>query len=374
MQPSKFSNIYEVPPNQRYWVIRADSGYYHSNFRVGECIAIAHLDALNIDTSIDEPFQPDTDDLYSHIESVFHAQDKTKAQITSVSNQVKKFLYEMKPGDLVLTPGSDVISIGRVIGLPRLSKTAVVARDSIDSSNDIRMEHNLRRKVAWGKPIRRNKLPIAVSRSLRANQTVFNVDDHWEAIHHLIYPIFMKNEKTYLSFKLNQEENINNFLVSRFLDFLSKTEAFSELISEINQWDTSAFNRQFLDYALAGEGSLTLKAHFMSPGEVNTTFGGAAVSYIRETLTPQESKRLIYAICLYTAIFGNSIIGFDGIIDLETRHIIRDFMATNWFDDLGDSIKDQLLLDMPGLDTAALEESANDEVIEENTTADLLEI
>lgn len=366
MDPTRFSEIYEVPTDQRYWVIRADSGHYLSNFRVGSCVAVGHLDRLGLGESIDEPYLPDSDDLYSRIERIYRDEDKSKAQITSIANQVHKFLYDMKPGDLVLSPGTNTISVGRIVGLPRLNKTPISARASLDSDQEIVMRHNLRRKVLWGPLIRRHNLPFAVSRSLRANQTVFNVDDHWEAIHHLIYPIFMREGKTYLSFKVNQDEDINNFLVSRFLDFLSKTETFSELIPEIKNWDPVDFNKQFLKYAVEGEGSLTLKAHFMSRGEINTAFGGAAVSYIKETLTPEASKRLIYGICLYTALFGNTVVGFDGIIDLETRHLVRDYIAESWFNGLGDPIKDQLLLDMPNENTSSLEDNSADEIMPED--------
>tara|TARA_R110000824_G_scaffold245886_1_gene434981 strand:- start:17 stop:1114 length:1098 start_codon:yes stop_codon:yes gene_type:complete len=363
MQLEKFVKPYKVPRKQRYWVVRADTGRYLANFRSAGCAAIAHLDQLKLGEQIERPFMPDAGDILKRLDSALKDEGKSTAQVTSAANQVSKFLYDMQPGDLVLSPGPDVISVGRITGYPRIIKRPVIVRDSLDSDHDIVMSHNLRRSVTWGPVIRRLNFPVSVTRSLKANQTIFNVDDHWEAIHHLIYPLFYKGRRTYVSFKVNQPKDVNNYLVARFLEFLSKTEAFSEFGFVEPHWNQGLFEREFLEYALSGRGTLTFKAQVMSQGDINSTFVGSAVEALKDALGAKDTKRIVYGLAIYAALFGNDVLGMDGIIDIETRHMIRDYVIENWEETVGDEIKEQLVLDMPSYDTAGIETKELDEQI-----------
>lgn len=49
--------IYEVPENRRYWVVRADSGRFYDHFVNHGIIALAHLNQLGLDEQLN--FHPD---------------------------------------------------------------------------------------------------------------------------------------------------------------------------------------------------------------------------------------------------------------------------------------------------------------------------
>ncbi|QSV13417.1 hypothetical protein [Photobacterium ganghwense] len=53
-------NIFEVPKQRRYWLVRADSGRYYDHFTNTGIIALSHLNKLELPSSINgESFVPD---------------------------------------------------------------------------------------------------------------------------------------------------------------------------------------------------------------------------------------------------------------------------------------------------------------------------
>ena len=108
-------NIYEVPEERRYWVVRAEGGRYYDHFVTHEVIALSHVNCLKLpDTPTDSIFLPELKELsesfikhYTRVES--------KRQRTSVHlAQVKSFVYEMSVGDWVVTVGNHAVKFGRI--------------------------------------------------------------------------------------------------------------------------------------------------------------------------------------------------------------------------------------------------------------------
>ncbi|MEJ2043237.1 MAG: hypothetical protein P8X74_01075 [Reinekea sp.] len=102
--------------------------------------------------------------------------------------------------------------------------------------------------------------------SLRANQTVFNVDKHWEAIYHSLYPAFSKEDDLYLSLKIRQEKEINNYSVVQILSFLNEIEVIAKELE--GNLGPDNFEKLFAQYVVSDLLTLTTKAQFNSPGDI----------------------------------------------------------------------------------------------------------
>lgn len=343
---------YQVPDVQRYWVVRADSGQFFSHFREAECIAIGHIDKLELKEDLDNPFSPDFDGLTENLKKYNEADNIGKAQFTSIINQVDKFVNEMESGDLVVTPdfANNRLMVGRITGLPRIDRTPIFLADARTGAESL-MQLGLRRRVVWGDTIRRHSFPQDLLRSLRANQTVFNIDEHWEALHHILFPVFEYDGSVYVSFLIGQNDDIDNLSVSRFFSFLSEAELFASMVSGIDSIPQGEFFGLLIEAARTRQLSMTVKAQFMSNGHVNGSFSALGAL----------GKRGAMLYLLSGILFGNHVTGFDGIIDLETRHKLRDFIIDYWENRGGDYVKSNLKLTMPNTNVKMITEGDGDE-------------
>ncbi|QXE92798.1 hypothetical protein KP001_09880 [Geomonas subterranea] len=253
----------ERPTLQRYWVVRAQGGHYYDMFINHSLISISHINGLNFSDA--HPFLPEVDVLQSRMKTNYVRDAKTKAAFTSHFHQVISFIFDMKVGDLVLTVSDTEIRIGRIIGNPKIVNTSIV--HYYDETNQKTLNHKLRRGVAWGPAFKRKDLPFAVTKSLRANQAVFNIDEHWELIYHLLYPVFRFDNKLYISCNITQRKAINNYAMSIFLQTLSELELAAK--SRINNISNELIIERIISNKINDQDlTLTTKAQFFSPGTV----------------------------------------------------------------------------------------------------------
>lgn len=342
--------IFERPEYQRYWVVRANGSIYYKHFLDYSLIACGHLDPLRLPDSYGYPFSPDISDLKKKFEKYHTSLKRSRPQISSRFNQIKSFVYDMKPGDWVMTVGGYEIRLGRIVGRPYINKKPLDVIYDKERDYKVTMESNLRRKVVWGPKFSRSRVPYAIGQSLKANQAIFNIDDHWEALYHVIYPFFRSGPKLYFSANIEQKEDIDNFSLSHFFSLLSEFEIISRSFDEFDDFLKLSFEDIVSKFMASQQFSLTSKAHFMSDGSI----WGAL------TIDPKFGKKVLIFYIAFSAFFGSDILGWDGLVDLETRHKIRDIVLERVEAHHGQMIKEQLKLIRPDYDTFALEDESND--------------
>ncbi len=344
--------LYEVPDERRYWVVRADSGKYYDHFVQHGVIALAHLDILELDDIGDKRFAPTRLPLAQKLFEKHQSEDIKKGTTTSHVNQIKSFIMDMGVGDWILTIGKKAIRFGRIIGTPRLNRTPLIVRYGKDNEREVSMKHNLRRAVAWGPELKRDTLPYSLQSSMKAYQAVFNVDQHWEAIYHTLYSVFKKNEELYFSIKVNSKDRINNYYVTSLLNYLNEIEVIAKYADE--ESGISNFDSFFREHAMSHGVSTTTKASFHSPGEFWTA--------VETGLKNHPVKTVLLS--GYILLFGNSLLGFDGIIDVETRRNVWEMVLERYERNQIEEVAEKLKLSKPNVNTAILESDALDEAEE----------
>jgi hypothetical protein len=325
----------ERPEGQRIWVIRASGGAYAGHFVDHSLIAIGHVD------KVQWPDGAIIDSQFSLLPSAFNRLDPERARssITSHVNQVKTFIWLIREDDLVITVSADWFRVGRVNGEAYIAKDPLtITRSQVVYS----MRHNLRRSVVWGPKIGRDKIPASLEMTMLAHQTVFNIDEHWDSIYHLLYPCFYANGKVYLSANIRQRGDLDNYSVSQFFSLLSGIEIMAkETVSESEEWETypALSDTQLTRLKL----NLTTKAEFMSPGAI-----WAAVSGTPATL--------LWVAVIYIMLFGGDIKIFktDGLIDTKTRQKIWDKVFKLVEIHNFPRVKKDLKLEVPELETEPL--------------------
>lgn len=340
--------IYNVPQERRYWVIRAESGIYYEHFLKYGIIALGHIDELGLPE--EKPFFPEISYISSKLQRLHDAQELKRRRTFAHVNQVKTFLQEMNIGDWVITIGEHSLSFGRITGYPELNKKPLPILHEKDAERRVDLHFNLRRAVAWGPLIQRGKLPFGLMQSLRANQALFNIDHHREAIYHTLYPAFTMDNKLYLSAKINTEDGISNYAITSLLSILNEIEVMAKELG--NGISAGNFDNFFEKYAHENIITIKTKAQFHSPGDI----WNEILSIARNIDT-----WMFYAVAGYSMIFGNTKLGFDGLIDLATRQKIWDIVIDRMEKKNVSGVVGVLKLTIPELDTSKLEIATNDD-------------
>jgi hypothetical protein len=337
---------YEVPKNRRYWVVRAEHGDYLDHFRAAGIAAIGHLDIVRLPSSAESIQPSEIPTILSSLDTRLKRERVHQARITSLVHQVGNFISSIKNDDLVLCPGQSTILFGRVLGPAYVDSSPVSIADSLFPDRGLVLTHALRRKISWGPIIQRDIFPRPLARSLMGNQTVFNIDNHWQVIHHLLYPVFTRDNDVYVSFRIEREYDISSYSLMSLLKFLTDSEVFIRKLGGFDEAEES-FERIASNLFKSGQLSLSTKAEIMSPGDLWGTFAKVVA----------KNQPLLIACIIHGMIFGNSQLGIEGILDRETRHKIVEFLLERWEKGDGERIKRELKLEIPSHDTRPIEPS-----------------
>jgi hypothetical protein len=330
--------LVERPETQRIWVVRASGGHYVRHFRQAGVMAIGHLNEISVAKG--PMFGVHALDIERALKAVHR--DRKKASITSHAKQVEAFCIAINKDDLVVTLDSRGLMVGRVASTPAYIDTDPIVLKNSDGTED-KMHHQLRRKVSWGPYISREAVPIAMEMTLRAHQTVFNIDGYWASVYHLLYPCFTFQGRLYLSANIRQQDAIDNYSVSQLFGLLSGVEVMAKLLSAgSDAWSQYPHNlvelRETLDL------NLSSKAEFMSPGTVWSTL-------------ELDSTGILWAAVIYVMLFGGDLKFFkaDGIIDTHTRQKIWDLVLKLRKTHDVEKIQKKLKVEVPKLETENIE-------------------
>lgn len=327
---------------ERIWVVRASGGRYVQHFIRSDLVAIGHIDGLN--TS--DPKEISLADLKEFLAKPNkEGQRPSKATVSNLANQVNTFISEMNNDDLVVTLDSSTVAVGRISGTAYCDTSGVELKIGKRISS---MPFQLRRKVIWGPKIERHKLPYAIEASLKAHQTVFSLDDHWENLYHFLFPVFRDTQHIYFSTNINQHQDIDSYSVSQLLGLFSDIEAIVKAFEPNNKGESL---RQLVTrFRAENNYSLTCKAEFMSEGHIWTKLG----------LSKDEGKRLLYFLLVWAALFGDvKIAGLielnTGLITKEIREEITAHILKSIEERSAEEIKNKLLLNLPKYDVAPIQ-------------------
>lgn len=271
-----------VDPNKNYWVIRADGGAYFSKFIEESFVALSHIDDLSLTKEkIDN-------EILNTFSLLLPAQRKGFRQ-----SQVFRFIDKLKKNDWVITIGKREIAIGIIDSDPYL--------DGSGFSNK-NYYLGLRRKVKWNTTLKRDHLPYDLQVALKCNQSLFSITKYHESLYHTLFPFFIKGSKVHTSIKLRAQSNIKTRDVINLFELIDEIDIFCHRL--INKNEFKEVSPSFV------------KAQFKSPGDIWAIYNDI------KTNIPSE---VFWFIGTYVAVFGNKLLGFDGLLDNQSKQKILDF-------------------------------------------------
>lgn len=310
-------DVQYIDGERNYWVVRAGSdGEFLEHFISNKCVAIGHLDNLEFSdfdlTSIESKIGL----LKKYTDLLKKNKDLKRRAIFANLNQVKRFITEIKKGDIVITLDAKRFVAGVVTSKPYHSDQKIILRSDDGKPYGPELTSKLRLNIDWAKPMIRREVPESVKSSLRASMTVFNVTEHWQSINHWLSVFFIKDNTAYFSIRIDQKDKIRHYDVAQFSYIISQVEAVSEILSlnavdyengfgssnNIERFISDAY-QSCTQYNLF---NLTTQQSFMSPGDY---WGGISGSPI---------KIVLFSL-LISSLFGENLCFAEDSVHVELQ-------------------------------------------------------
>lgn len=232
-----------------YWLVRTNSGEYYQEFFLDNFVAIGwnefnDLDYLN---SKNDSF------IVEQIRKKYPNEDKPR----HVLNQIRRFVFEMKQGDIVLIPskGSTHVSFGKVI------TNVEIANINEDEIEEGVCPFQKRRKVKWIKTVRRDELDPYLYKLLYSQHTITNALDYAPYIDRTLHSIFTKGGYTHLVLDVTTRDRIKAKDLANLID---GAENIIELFNEVTESSLDS-------------NEIELKINVQSPGPIEYIAGAGVI-------------------------------------------------------------------------------------------------
>lgn len=224
-----------------FWLVRADGGKYFNDFVNNDYIGIKYnrvtIKDLNkireesivsLDTVRDLMFK---EYIKEKKISINNLDTKARRQLTLHAKQTELFAFEMKLGDLVITPAkkSYKFALGVIVGEPFDEKMNVIQRRINQSLNkDIVYacsDYTKRRKIQWLSIIDRRDLPKELAWIMNAHQAIAKlVVQDKSKLFSLVSPIYKYNDQYYLRIYTGKGSNLSIYDWNKLISSLPEDQ------------------------------------------------------------------------------------------------------------------------------------------------------
>lgn len=273
-------NIDIFNDEQKYWFVRTNGGLYYDEYKTKGFIA------FGINTVCDKKLLEDADtskvakeQLINKIKKAY--KNKTQNSTTEILivtednlspekpkktkkdkvptgliiNQLKRFMLEMKTGDIVLIPSSDSnkITFGEITSEYYVDKTSPLE----GFPEDKKCPFFKRINVKWIKTIKKKNLDPYLYKVIYSHHSITDVSYARNYINRSLSDIYILNDKLYITFNINKKTGIPA------KDLLGFMNSFEKIARSIN------LDEQYINELINAE----VKLNIQSPGPLQYIIG-----------------------------------------------------------------------------------------------------
>lgn len=209
--------IPQLNPNKNYWLVRTQSGEFYDEFYFDNFIGIGWNEIDDINLIKDENKHNSLVELVKK-----HYEDEQRP--SHVANQIRKFVKDIKKGDIVIIPSrsSTHISFGEV-----LEDNVYIKEIDLE-----KIEHECpffkRKKVCWIKTQNREGLDPYLYKLLYSQHTITNANEYAPFIDRSVSTFFQKGDKAHLILSVQTKNEIHARDLLQLIDSsLSIVETFN---------------------------------------------------------------------------------------------------------------------------------------------------
>lgn len=205
------SQVIKIPTiisNRNYWFVRTDKGQLFDEFYFDQFIGIGWNEFSNV-AQIREV---DLDDF----KDIFKTSYPKEERPGLACGQMKKFVMEMKVGDIVMIPSeqSERIAFGEITSEPYIADI----QEADYGDEDARCSYNKRRRVSWNTVIKRDKLDPYLFRMMYAHNTITKANDYASFIDRTMDCLYIKDDIGHLVLHVNKAGKIPARILAQLID------------------------------------------------------------------------------------------------------------------------------------------------------------
>jgi restriction system protein len=194
--------IDSIPNNKKYWLIRTESGNYFESFNSFNYVAINYED-ITYKKVYDLKKNSINEKNFKENLKLLVSKTYPERQSGLITNQILKFLYEIKKGDVIIIPSenSEFVSFGEI-----LNNELLVHSESMFNSSGC--NYTKRKAVKWLKTINRKQLDPYLFKTFQAHQAINNITNYASIIERSLGDFYKIDNEISLVFNVKKETNI----------------------------------------------------------------------------------------------------------------------------------------------------------------------
>lgn len=260
MNPSELKQLYrafsieEIPNTRNYWLVRTNSGIYFKDFYKNGYISIGWDEFSDI-----EQIRNEKEEILKDKISKTYLEDKRPGYIL---NQIKRFMFDLKKGDMVLIPSnnSSLVAFGIITKEFYTENVPIVPFNP----NNPKCLYKKRIKIKWIKTLYKDNFDPYMRMLMFTHTTISNINEYKNYINRTLYPIYVYNDEIHLTYHVQTTEDISFLNFSNFLNII---------LESLKLFDDTTNSNISTD-------KLDIKATMNSPGVIEiigTAFGAGIV-------------------------------------------------------------------------------------------------
>jgi restriction system protein len=248
LEDALYKTIEQIPvldSSVDYWLVRAQSGTYYTDFNINNYVGIdwnsvSLNDIRSANNSavvmknilrerlpgdiVIEPEDASNQDYIEEKEVV--APDNrpvkkvkiTENQYGTWAGQLLRFVNNLKINDIVVVPSksSEFFLVGRISGdIHELSDKDI--NDQETSSNYKKSTYKKRWPVEWWGYFDRSDADSALYKMIYSQSTLTNINDYRPFINRAMFPYYIQDEELHITFDVSQPSNIDSLYLGQFI-------------------------------------------------------------------------------------------------------------------------------------------------------------
>ena len=241
-----FKNIYQQLPSvdssKDYWFVRAQKGLFFESFRTGGYIAIGwNYITLEDLERLDEYY----------IKGMIKEFDKRIEKPGSAYKQMMKFANNLKIGDIVIVPSESPndFLVGEITSRPYTESESV-----IESASNV-CPFNKRINVHWFGIIPNRDIDPKLYKLVYSGHTITDANAYKNFINRGLYDAYIDHDHMSITFKVQEENNIDAFEYSTFL------HTVLQMVNVVKESDELKDEKVVLRTNVQSEGPIELLGH-----------------------------------------------------------------------------------------------------------------
>lgn len=196
------SKIVSVSSEKNYWLVRTEAGSHFESFNSFNFVALGYEEvSIKVVNEIRGKSSSDLD-FRNQLKDYVRKQYPDK-QAGLITNQILKFIYDVKAGDIVVIPSenSDYVSMGEI------TDTNILVH-SENLFNSTKCDYTKRKSVKWIKTFTRKNLDPYLYKTFQAHQAINNITTYANIIERSLGDFYKIGDEINLVLNVNKETNI----------------------------------------------------------------------------------------------------------------------------------------------------------------------